>query len=215
MRMHSKYTVALLSLAIGSALALGPLAMGQSAAPAPPPPAATASTHMHRHMRPQSMGPRGWGGDRDGWRTMGWRHHHRHHGFMLARMVNNPTFRERLGITPEQAQKIRSETLQFQENHIRNRADLQIKRLQLQNLMTADSPDRSAIDKQLQEISAARLTQTESDVNFYLDMRTALTPDQKLKLRQMRQDFFRHRGFGPGGPGGPDGPDGPDGQQGN
>jgi Spy/CpxP family protein refolding chaperone len=124
---------------------------------------------------------------------------HRHREFMLARLVNNPTFRARIGMTPEQAQKIRTETFDFRETQIRNRADVQVKMLQFRELLSAENPDRGAIDSKLAEISAARLTQAKAAVNFHLDMRTALTPDQKLKLQEMRKQFFQHR-FGPGGP---------------
>lgn len=136
--------------------------------------------------------------DRGDWGRM-----HRHHEFMLARLANNPTFRERIGMTPEQAQKIRTETFDFRKAKIRNRADLEVKHLELRQMLSADTPDRSAINSKLEEISAARLTQAKAAVNFHLDMRAALTPDQKLKLQQMRQEFFRHR-FGAGGSG--DGP---------
>jgi Spy/CpxP family protein refolding chaperone len=122
---------------------------------------------------------------------------------MLARLVSNPTFRERVGITPEQAQKIQTETLNFRKTEIRNRADLEVKHLELRSLLSVDNPDRNAIDGKLQEISAARLAQAKSAINFHLDMRAALTPDQRQKLQQMREDFFRHRGFGPRGPQGP------------
>ena len=127
----------------------------------------------------------------------------RHREFMLARLANNPTFRERIGMTPEQAQKIRTETFDFRKAEIRDRADLQVKFLELRELMSAETPDRGAINSKLEEVSAARLTQAKAAVNFHLDMKAALTPDQKLKLQEMRKQFFQHR-FGPGGPG--DGP---------
>ena len=126
---------------------------------------------------------------------------HHHHEFMLARLANDPTFREQIGMTPEQAQKIRSETFDFRKAEIRDRADVELKKLELGQLMSADTPDRGAINSKLEEVSAARLAQSKAAVNFKLDMRAALTPDQKIKLQQMRQQFFQHR-FGPGdGPG--------------
>jgi Spy/CpxP family protein refolding chaperone len=81
----------------------------------------------------------------------------------------------------------------------------------LRELVSAETPDRSAINSKLEEISAARLTEAKAAVNFHLDMRDALTPDQKLKLQEMRQQFFQHRRFGPNGPGGM-GPDAQSGQ---
>jgi Spy/CpxP family protein refolding chaperone len=202
MRIHSKVALALVSLAVSL-----PLAFGQNAAPAsaPPPPPSQSQAgpnqqFRHRGMHQQQMNRSGqW--DRGDMRWGGGMHHH--HEFMLARLANNPTLRERIGMTPEQAQKIRTETFDFRKAEIRNRADLQVKQLELRQLMSADTPDRGAINSKLEEISAAKLAQSKAAVNFHLDMRAALTPDQKLKLQQMRQEFFHHR-FGPGGPG--DGP---------
>jgi len=122
---------------------------------------------------------------------------------MLARLVSNPSFRERLGITPEQALKIRTQTSDFRKKQIRNRAELQVKHIELRDLLSADKPDRAAIDKKLQEISAVRLDGARSRVDFHLAMREALTPEQRQKLHQMREEFFRHGAPGHQRPHGP------------
>jgi Spy/CpxP family protein refolding chaperone len=113
---------------------------------------------------------------------------------MLARLIQNPSFRQRFGISAKQAQKIRTQTFDFRKARIENRADIAVKRLELKNQLSAENPDRAAIDRTLAEISAAKLAQAKSAVDFHLDMRATLTPDQWQKLRQMRQEF-RHRGF--------------------
>jgi Spy/CpxP family protein refolding chaperone len=203
MRIHSKVALALVTFAVSL-----PLAFGQSDAPAPTPPPAQAQAgpnqqFQHHDMRRQQMDrPGPWNRGRMQWSRGNRARMHRHREFMLARLVNNPTIRERIGVTPEQAQKIRNETFDFRKNQIRNRADLQVKHLELRELLSAETPDRSAIDGKLQEISAVRLAQAKSAINFHLDMRAALTPDQKLKLQQMRHEFFQHRGFGVNGPAG-------------
>jgi Spy/CpxP family protein refolding chaperone len=126
---------------------------------------------------------------------------------MLLRLVNNPTMRQRVGITTEQAAKIRQQTSDFLKQQIRSRADIQVQRIDLQNLMAAENPDRAAIDKTLGQISALRLAQSKADVDFHLAMRNALTPEQRQKLMQMRQEFMR-RGPGRGGRMGPRRPQG-------
>ncbi|HUO33498.1 MAG TPA: periplasmic heavy metal sensor [Candidatus Acidoferrum sp.] len=133
----------------------------------------------------------GWGGDEMGMRG---------HGMfgrdlMLARLVDNPSIREQLGITADQAGKIRQQTTDFEKSAIQGRADVEVKRLELRDLLAADNPDRSAIDQKLTEISSARLVQEKSAVDFHLAMRSALTPEQRQKLDQMR-DRFRGGGFG-------------------
>lgn len=147
-------------------------------------------------------GPRGgaWRGgfERGGWRggRMAEMRGRRGGEFMLARLVSNPTMRDRLGVTADQAAKIRQQTADFRKAQIRNRAGLEIKRLELRELLAADNPDRGAIDRKLQEISTAQLAQSKSTIDFRLDMRNALTPEQRQKLQQMREQRRR----GPAGP---------------
>jgi Spy/CpxP family protein refolding chaperone len=175
-----------------------PLAFAQDMAPGAQPGQSGGNDQpaMHDRMHRPPMGNRGeWGAMGQHWghgRQMMHRWGRGHRPFMLARLVNNPTFRERLGITPEQALKIRTQTSDFRKKRIRNRAELQVKRIELHDLLSADKPDRSAIDKKLQEISAVRLDGARSAVDFHLAMREALTPEQRQKLQQMREEFFRH-----------------------
>jgi Spy/CpxP family protein refolding chaperone len=194
MRIQSKVVLALVTFAVSL-----PLAFGQDTAPAPvPPPIAMRQQQFRRgpiHL--QQMDQRG----RRGFQRGHWGHRNggMHRQFMLANLVKNPSFRERIGITSDQAQKIETQTFNFRKAMIDNRATLEVKRLELGQLLSAATPDRSAIDQKLQEISAARLSQAKTMIDFRLDMRTALTPEQRQKMQQMRQDF-RHRGFGPQGP---------------
>ena len=140
------------------------------------------------------MGPRPWV---DGGARLG-----------LAGLVSNPRVRERLGITPEQASKIRQEEMGFRKAQIRNRADLEVERLELAELLAADHPDRTAIDKKLREISNAQLAVEKSRIDHRLALREALTPEQRDKLKQMFSELRgqrAERGFGRFGPGGPGG----------
>ena len=121
--------------------------------------------------------------------------------FGLARLLNNPEIRDKVGITDEQAGKIRQEETEFRKTQIRDRADLEVKRIDLENLISAEKPDRAAIDAKLQEISAARLTLEKSAVHFRLTMRDAITPAQREKLHQLMSER-RQREGGPGRPGG-------------
>lgn len=131
---------------------------------------------------------------------------HRHPGFLLARLVSNPDLREKIGITDEQAAKISQQFTEFRKARIRTGADLRIKRLELENLLSAEKPDRAAIDRKLQEVGAAQLAREKSSIDFHLNMKDALTPEQRQKLRQLAEES--HRGaFGRGhegrrGPGG-------------
>jgi len=148
----------------------------------------------------------------DGWMGPGMR---RHGDFGLTRLVANPEIRQRLGISSEQAAKIRQQELDFRKAQIRNRADHEVKRLELAELLEAERPDRTMIDKKLREISDTQFAAEKSRIDHRLVMREALTPEQREKLKQIFREFRRERGsghFGPGGPGGmgPRGPRPPD-----
>ena len=52
--------------------------------------------------------------------------------FGLGRLLNDPNIRQQLGVTADQAAKIRQQESDFRKTEIRNRADLQIKRMDLQ-----------------------------------------------------------------------------------
>ena len=125
--------------------------------------------------------------------------------FGLARLLNNPDVRQQLGVSADQAAKIRQQESNFRKSEICNRADLEIKRMDLNDLLSAEKPDHAAIDSKLQEISAAQLTLEKSAIDYRLTLRDALTPDQRQKLQQMMMRRGRPE---PGGNGGPVGPRG-------
>jgi Spy/CpxP family protein refolding chaperone len=125
--------------------------------------------------------------------------------FGLGRMLNDPAIREQLGVSAEQAAKIRQQESDFRKTEIRGRADLQVKQIDLRDLLSADKPDRAAIDAKLQEISTSRLALQKSAITFRLNSREALTPAQREKLHQIMRDRHQPQG-GRGGPhGGPNG----------
>jgi len=130
----------------------------------------------HRH------GGFGWDGRRGG----------RHFGF--ARLLNDPSIRQQVGITDEQAATIRKQELDFRKTEIRGRADVEVKRIDLKDLLAADKPDRAAINAKLQEISAAQLSLQKSAIDYRLTMRDAITPAQREKLQQAMRDRWQRGG---------------------
>jgi len=206
MLIRSKISIALLAgaLAIPAMYSQGPGPDGGQGGPEDGP-------RTLRQMGPD--GPDGRRGGEEGWQRgefRGMRGHHRGRGeFALARIAANPEMREKLGITAEQASKISQQTSEFRKTSIRSHADVEVKHVELEDLMRAESPDRAAIDRKLDEIGAARLAETKARVHYRLAMRDVLTPEQRTKLRQMREEHMR-QGFhsrrdeehrGPHGPG--------------
>ena len=197
MEIYSKAALAVLAVALGSA----PVLAQDDPQDAPP----------EQQMAREGFGPRGpmqpggpgeergqWGhrqGGFGGGDHMGRRGFGRERGeFGLARLLNDPAIREKLGITAEQVGAIRKQESDFRKAEIRDRADLEVKRVDLKDLLEADKPDRVAIDSKLQEISTARLALEKSAIHYRLTMREAITPAQREKLHQLMSERWRHGG---------------------
>jgi len=108
------------------------------------------------------------------------------------RALNNPQIRQQLGISDQEATKLEQQVTDFQKTMVQDRANLDIQRIDLQSLLAAENPDRSAVDDQLQKVSDAQLAVRKSAVNFALTLKQEITPEQRQKIR----DFLRERRFG-------------------
>jgi Spy/CpxP family protein refolding chaperone len=134
-------------------------------------------------------------------RGMGLRGEALRRGIGLGLVLRDPAARERIGISNEQAAKIQAQQNSFAQAQIRSRADLAARRLELRQLMAAETPDRAAVDKKMKELSDARLAVEKAQFEHQLAMRNALTPEQKQKLEEWRKE--RMEQFQPRGPMGP------------
>jgi Spy/CpxP family protein refolding chaperone len=81
--------------------------------------------------------------------------------------------------------------------------------VELDPLMKADTPDRGAIESQIDRVVAARAELEKANARFLLDIRMKLTPEQWKQLRDWHMDRmghdrmrdregWRHDGQGPG-----------------
>lgn len=103
----------------------------------------------------------------------------------LGDLLSDADVRQQLGVTAAQAAKIDRQQSDFVKTQIRNTAQLQIERMELDDLVFAEKPDRSAIDSKLQEIGAAQAAPAKSDIDTFLAAQEALTPVQRQKLQRM------------------------------
>ena len=205
MGIYSKTAFAVLVLALGCT----PL-LAQDGVADPPPAHQGARDGFGSHRGPMDLGKDqdGWG-HRHGGFDRGGRRGRRHSGF--ARLLNDPSIRQQVGITDEQAATIRKQEADFRKTEIRDHADLEVKRIDLKELLAADKPDRAAINAKLQEISTAQLSLQKSAIDYRLTMRDAITPAQREKLRELMRDRWQRDGRGRPGPQG-EGRRGPRGQ---
>ena len=125
---------------------------------------------------------------------------HRGGDRMLA-MLDNPRVRTTLGLSDEQANRLRQVMVDAQKAALRTRADLGVRRIELRELLRADSPDRDAALKKVQEISELRGELMKQRINSLLASKAILTPEQQQKIRAFMwrwagERFRTGEGFG-------------------
>ena len=113
-----------------------------------------------------------------------------------ARMLLSERARRQLGLSEEQSSRLRQLSLEARKNAIRRRADLETKQLELEELLGAAEPDRAAIDRTVQEIGTLHAAQMKADIDQRLNFQDVLTPEQRDKLREFREQGFRGRRSG-------------------
>lgn len=121
---------------------------------------------------------------------------------------------EQLGLTEEQKTKLRALHFENAKNALRARTEATIRWMELEELLQADAPDKTAVDQKLRALSEARAAALRQRVEHRLAVNQVLTPEQRTKMRQLmrqRMQMRRHmgrpgmgmrapqgRGFGPG-----------------
>jgi Spy/CpxP family protein refolding chaperone len=90
---------------------------------------------------------------------------------------------------------------------VETRADMELRHIELRELLRADNPYHDAIMRKLDEVNALQGKMQKQGVETLLSARSVLTPEQQKKVKT----FLENRGFGggsgrpsghPGGPGG-------------
>jgi Spy/CpxP family protein refolding chaperone len=106
---------------------------------------------------------------------------------------------KRLNLTDAQKEQIGKLRTEFQKQQIAQRSKLQLSRIELHELMRADNPDKSAIEKKIQESSQMQAQQRIARMNHLLAVRNLLTPEQQKiareGIRERFRDGFRQNGF--------------------
>ena len=158
---------------------------------------------------PGQFGRQGWARGR-GERGMGFQRGGRHGfggGEHLLRMAENPRVRQYLGLTDEQVGRLHKIGVDAQKASVETRADMELRHIELRELLRADNPYHDAIMRKLDEVNALQGKMQKQGVETLLSARSVLTPEQQKKVKT----FLENRGFGggsgrpsghPGGPGG-------------
>jgi periplasmic protein CpxP/Spy len=121
--------------------------------------------------------------------------------FGLGQFWNNPNLATKLALTDDQRKAMDGILQEHRLKLIDLRATLQKAELAMGPLMKADTPDRAAIDAQIDKVVSARADLEKANAHFLLDIRMQLKPDQWKQLQTMHQDRMHHEGMGEHGRG--------------
>jgi Spy/CpxP family protein refolding chaperone len=116
-------------------------------------------------------------------------------GEHLLRMAENPMVRQYLGLTDEQVGRLHKIGVEAEKASVQTRADMELRRIELRELMQAENPDHDAIMQKLDEVNALRGKMQKQNVETLFSARSVLTPEQQKKVKT----FMENRGAG-GGP---------------
>ena len=110
---------------------------------------------------------------------------------------------EALELTTEQIKKIKAMRLDMAKEKIRLRSELELKQLELRELMSADEPDIRRIEAKIDEMAPLRTELQKKRIEHRLAVRNVLTQEQKAKLELLRGAGLRHHKGHRGGRRGP------------
>ncbi len=149
---------------------------------------------------PPAANPGMWMGGGGGWMGGGGFGMHRpgsgmhRDGFMGGRMMGpigillhgGGPLAEKLNLTGTQREKLRGIGDDLARKMIRSRADLQLARLDLAELLAGDNPSRTAVEERVDAVSRIETSMAKTAITARLDAREVLTADQWKQLREMR-----------------------------
>jgi len=115
--------------------------------------------------------------------------------FGLGQFWNNPNLVTKLALTDDQRKAMDGILQDHRLKLIDLQATLQKAELAMGPLMKADTPDRAAIEAQIDRVVSARGELEKANARFLLDIRMQLKPDQWKQLQTMHQNRMGHEGM--------------------
>jgi len=133
------------------------------------------------------------------------------HKMVIEKGVRGPEKMDQLlNLTADQEAKVQKLRTEMERTMVQHRSRMQLARIDLRELMDADTPDRSAIEKKVKEISDLQVKQRMAMFDHHAEVEKLLTPEQKKIWKEhrgegrmeVRQRMMRRMGDGMGsGPG--------------
>ncbi|MGB5875603.1 MAG: Spy/CpxP family protein refolding chaperone [Bacteroidota bacterium] len=108
-------------------------------------------------------------------------------------------FIESLDLTDEQKTQMHELRFNQQKSQVQRESKVKLARIELRELMMADNPDRSAIEKKTKEISDLQYQAKLDMIDHLFKVRSILTPEQQEKFKgHMLRGGGGFRGHRPG-----------------
>jgi Spy/CpxP family protein refolding chaperone len=102
-------------------------------------------------------------------------------------------FKDEIGLTPEQVGKIEKMRDSFTEASIKQEADIKIQGLKLISILKKDQVDRKAAEKMIRDISKLKTDLQIDRMNYLMDVKSVLTPEQIKKIEDLRKQRIHDR----------------------
>ncbi len=106
----------------------------------------------------------------------------------MAMLFGSRRFKEELGLSEEQAEKLHDLTVENRKSIIRGRADLRIHFIELREMLREDSPPKAQVDKKVQQIAQLRGDLMKVRVNGLLSAKSILTLEQQKKIYELHSE---------------------------
>lgn len=95
---------------------------------------------------------------------------------------------EKIDLSKEQKDKIRKIRGDAKKQNITLRSNLELKQIELRELLDAENPSKDQIAAKVKEIEGVKTQMKMNHINARLDCRNILTKDQREKMDQMRSE---------------------------
>jgi Spy/CpxP family protein refolding chaperone len=99
----------------------------------------------------------------------------------------------RLNLNDQQEKQVEQLRFDMQKQLIGVRGKLQTARLELRELLSADNPDKAAIEKKMNEIAQIRVQKESVRLDHWFQVNKLLTPEQQKVWKQLLKHPFRDR----------------------
>jgi Spy/CpxP family protein refolding chaperone len=97
-------------------------------------------------------------------------------------------FKDEIGLTQNQVDRIEKMQEQFEEYAIKQKAELKIKEMKIHSYLKKDKIDRKRMEKMIREVTNMKTDMQIAHMNYLLDLKELLTPEQLQKIERFRKE---------------------------